>query len=349
MRVLVLGGTGAMGIHVCQLLAEFGHDVVVTSRREHSSHYPNLAYVKGNAKDLTFLRQLLREHWGGIIDFMIWSTSDFDKCYEALLAATDQYIYMSSYRVYADSPLITEDSPRLLDVSDDPEYLATDEYALAKARCENLLFKSVGKNWTVVRPAITYDGSGRFQLGVYEVETWLWRASHGIAVPFPEKMLDKQATMTWGGDVARMVVLLVGNSAAMGEVFTVSTSEHHTWAEIAGFYREVISLDIVPCDLAEFERVWRGVYQIRYDRMFDRVVDNSKILAATGLTQVKLASLEDGLRHELRQYLEIRDSKASSIGLQGKLDRLLGESSSLKYLAADGLVTLIKYVGRRFF
>ena len=71
---------------------------------------------------------------------MIWSTSDFDKCYEALLAATDQYIYMSSYRVYADSPLITEDSPRLLDVSDDPEYLATDEYALAKARCENLLF-----------------------------------------------------------------------------------------------------------------------------------------------------------------------------------------------------------------
>ena len=89
MRVLVLGGTGAMGIHVCQLLAEFGHDVVVTSRREHSSHYPNLAYVKGNAKDLTFLRQLLREHWGGIIDFMIWSTSDFDKCYEALLAATD--------------------------------------------------------------------------------------------------------------------------------------------------------------------------------------------------------------------------------------------------------------------
>ena len=35
---------------------------------------------------------------------------------------------------------------RLLDISKDDKYLRTDEYALAKARQENILQKS-GKNW----------------------------------------------------------------------------------------------------------------------------------------------------------------------------------------------------------
>ena len=47
-----------------------------------------------------------------------WSRAQF-----ALMAIYHWLFIPLSYRVYADSPLITEDSPRLLDVSDDPEYL----------------------------------------------------------------------------------------------------------------------------------------------------------------------------------------------------------------------------------
>lgn len=74
MKILILGGTGAMGVHVSDLLSQKGYDVVVTSRRECKSSVPNLQYRKGDAKDPAFLRELLSERWDAIVDFMVWST-----------------------------------------------------------------------------------------------------------------------------------------------------------------------------------------------------------------------------------------------------------------------------------
>lgn len=349
MKVLVLGGTGAMGVHVTRLLAEKGHDVVVTSRKEREAR-GGVRYAKGNAKDPAFLESLLSERWGAVVDFMVWSTVEFRERYRKLLAATDQYVFVSSYRVYADSPVITEDSPRLLDVCGDAEYLATDEYALAKARCEDMLFTSGGSNWTVVRPAITYDGSGRFQLGVHEADLWLWRALKGIPVPLPGVMLGKQATMTWGGDVARMIVGLVGNPEALGEAFTVSASEHLAWSDIASIYRSIVpDLEVTACGLEEFERERGGVYQIRYDRMFDRVVDNSKVLAATGIDSSSLVSMERGLVTELSCFLKRGGVESCGIGMQARMDRLVGGCPSLSFLVEErGLVAAAKYCVRRF-
>lgn len=349
MRVLVLGGTGAMGVHVTRLLAEAGDEVVVTSRAARASG-GGVAYVRGDARDRAFLDGLLAERWGAVIDFMVWSTGEFRGRVGALLASTDQYVFLSSYRVYADAPVITEDSPRLLDACDDDEYLATDEYALAKARCEDLLAASGRRNWTVVRPAVTYDGTGRFQLGVHEAEVWLWRALRGIPVPLPGEMLSKQATMTWGGDVARMIAGLVGNPLAVGEAFTVSTSEHRSWREVAEAYRSVVpSLEVRPCGLAEFERERGGVYQIRYDRMFDRVVDNSKVLAVTGIERGSLRALGDGLTSELRRFLaEGSGPSFGGAGGNARMDRLVGGTPSLWPIARDaGPVAAAKYLVRR--
>ena len=349
MKVLVLGGTGAMGVHVTRLLAEKGHDVVVTSRKEREAR-GGVRYAKGNAKDPVFLESLLSERWGAVVDFMVWSTVEFRERYRKLLAATDQYVFVSSYRVYADSPVITEDSSRLLDVCRDAEYLATDEYALAKARCEDMLFESGGSNWSVVRPAVTYDGSGRFQLGVHEANLWLWRALRGVPVPLPVEMLSKQATMTWGGDAARMIAGLVGNPAAFGEAFTVSTSEHRAWSEVAEIYRGVVpDLEVTPCGLVEFERERGGIYQIRYDRMFDRVVDNSKVLAVTGIDPSDLTTMERGLASELSRFLERGGSLSCVSGAQARMDRLVGGCPSLHSVACEkGASGAVKYLARRF-
>lgn len=40
-------------------------------------------------------------------------------------------------------------------------------------------------------------------------------------------------------------------------------------------------------------------YQLNYDRMFNRVVDNSKLLRVTGLRQEELMPLRQGLEREL--------------------------------------------------
>lgn len=348
MRVLVLGGTGAMGLHVCEGLVARGDEVVCTTRRPRPPAL-GVEYAVGDAHDPDFLDRVLSRRWDAVVDFMIWGTAAFREVSTKFLASTEQYVFISSYRVYADSPVIREGSPRLLDVVDDPEYLATDEYALCKARCEDVLFGSEGENWTIVRPAVTYDGAvGRLQLGVFEASDWLWRAVCGIPVPMPGEMLERQATMSAGKDVAEAIVCLVGNSCAMGEAFTVSGSDHMTWGEVADVYRGVLSsLEIAPCSLDEFERVRGGIYQIRYDRMFDRVVDNSKVLAATGMARESFRRMRDGLAPALAECLS-RPVSLPAFGLQGRFDRLCGGFPAFApVLRAGGFPAVLKYLARR--
>ena len=280
---------------------------------------------------------------------MIWSTDEFRHRVGSLLDSTGQYVFLSSYRVYADSPIIREDSPRLLDAINDPEYLTTDEYALAKARCEDLLVDSGSCNWTIVRPAVTYDAGGRFQLTVLEATAWLWRAVHHVPVPLPEAMLLKQATMTWGGDVARMITLLIGNDKAVGQSFTAATAEHIAWRDIDNAYASVVPLSVKDCPLDRFEQIWGGTYQIRYDRMYNRIIDNTKILAATGMLQEQLVGIREGLTDQLQDYVMNHSQDIpTAVGLQGKLDKLSGGVPSLAPFARQDAIPVAKYLVRRF-
>lgn len=350
MRALVLGGTGAMGSHVCAALALRGWEVVATTRRHYSSTAEGLTYAVGDAHDSLFLEGLLSKRWDAIVDFMVWGTPEFQHRYPCFLSSTDQYVFTSSYRVYADSAIIREDSPRLIDAVDDPRYLATDEYALSKARCENMLFGSGVANWTIIRPAVTYDGAvGRLQLGVLESGDWLWRASRGIPVPLPGEMLVKQATMSYGGDVAEMISRLIGNPAALSEAFTVSGSDHMPWGDVAATYQSVLpSLDVVPCGLEPFERMWQSPYQVRYDRMYNRVIDNAKVLAVTGMSESDLMGMRRGLARELGLFLSSDKSISFSSGMQANLDRLVGGFPSIESILHDGgIVSEAKYLGHR--
>lgn len=117
---------------------------------------------------------------------MIYSTDDFRDRSKLYFQSTGQYMFLSSARVYADSkePL-TENSARLRDVCKDEDYLKTDEYALAKARTENVLFESEYKNWTIIRPYITYN-TRRLPLGGLELGNWLTATLSGRLLVLPK-------------------------------------------------------------------------------------------------------------------------------------------------------------------
>lgn len=55
MNILVLGGTGAMGVHLVEFLSQRGDAVFVTSRRERPSR-KNVTYIRGDAHDNVFYR-----------------------------------------------------------------------------------------------------------------------------------------------------------------------------------------------------------------------------------------------------------------------------------------------------
>lgn len=330
-RVLVLGGTGAMGVYLVPALLDAGFEVQVTSRAQQQSEHPRLQYFQGNARHAPFVREVLaRTRPDAVVDFMAYDTSEFQDRRDILLNGTSHYLFLSSYRVFADSspaPL-TERSPRLLDVCKDKAYLATDEYALAKARQEDLLRAAGKTNWTILRPCITYSRT-RFQFGTLEANTLCFRALQGLPVIMAREILEKQTTMTWAGDVAKLVARLVLNPVALAEDYNVVTAEHHLWSEIADYYRISINLRVVETDLAAYVRVVGHPYQIRYDRLYDRILDNAKVLAATNVTQPNFMSLREGLRQELSSFKQRPVIQYPSFALNARMDRATGTRMSL--------------------
>lgn len=320
---LLLGGTGAMGVYLSAELVSAGWDVTVTSRREHNGAECGIAYIKGNARESSFLKQVLESRYDVIVDFMIWPTSEFEQVLGLILSSCRQYIYLSSYRVFADALVITERSPRLLDTCKDEEYLATDEYALAKARQEDLLRASGMSNWTIVRPTVTYS-KRRFQLGALEADAWVPRALAGMSVPIVKEMLDRKTTMTWGGDVAHMIALLCENDRALGEDYNVCTSESASWEHVARIYGRHLPFEFDYVDQRRYEKAVNAPYQVRYDRMFNRVMRNEKVLQAVGMNQSDLMALDMGLSSEFESFLTSPVFKTFSPRVQGRLDRSIG-------------------------
>jgi nucleoside-diphosphate-sugar epimerase len=302
-KALVLGGTGAMGLYLVPELASLGYEVRVVSFDNVVSDNPRISYVKADAKNNEYLKELLKEKFDVIVDFMLYSTEEFKARYEILLQNTAHYIFLSTYRVYAgDGIPITENTSRLLDVSKDKDFLATEDYSLYKARQEDILQNSKYDNWTIVRPAITYS-KYRFQLVTLEAPVVVARTLKGLPLVLPKKTLSVQATMSWAGDVAKMFSRLLFNSSAYRECFTLATAEHRTWGEIAEYYKEIIGLKYVGADTEDYLKIMgssKGArYQLAYDRLFQRIVDNSKVLRVTGLKQADFMPLRRGLEKEL--------------------------------------------------
>lgn len=276
--------------------------------RSQKQNFENVTYICGNAKDPIFFKQLMNRKYDAIVDFMVYGTEELQSRLESLLNHTIQYFFFSSSRCYADSSVaIREDSPRLVDVCNDPVYLAMDEYGLAKGKEENLLFNSEKKNWTIIRPYITYNAY-RIQLGVYEKENWLRRALEGRSIVFPEDIAGKKTSLTFGPDVAGAVVELIGNEQACGQAFHITTDESHTWGEILDFYCNKIEQKTgkrpkvkMVKDSKGLQKVWNP-WQIRYDRLYNRTFDNSKIESVIGRYNYKPCF--EGLSECLDKFLE---------------------------------------------
>lgn len=304
-KVLVMGGTGAMGTYVVPELVRLGYQVDVISLDKKKVVGKNVTYYTEDCMDDTFFEPFLQEqHYDGIIDFMLYKTDTFEKRYQYLLENTEHYIFLSTYRVYSSLELpIKEDSPLFLD-KEGEEFLKLKEteYALYKACQERILHRAEKKNWTIVRPSITFSKL-RYQLVTMEADLVIDRTVKGKKLLLPKGALDVNATMTWAGDVAKLFGRLLFNEQAYEETYSICTSEHHTWREIAEFYHELIGLEYEEVEDEEYIEIMGGSdaarYQLYYDRCKERIMDNSKILAVTGMKAEDFTPLKTALAVEL--------------------------------------------------
>ena len=325
-RILVLGATGAMATYLIPILLGKGMYVTGVSLDDIKSEDENLNYIKADALDIDFLKATLAEGYDAIVDFMVYKRKDiFEKYYRLFLDNTSHYIFLSTYRIYAGNYPITESSLRLLEAKKPSDFVSFEEYSIYKAEEEDMLRNSDRSNFTIVRPAITYSKC-RFQLTTLEANVLIYRMLHGKTVLLPEGAMDCEATMSWAGDVAKMLAAIILNPDAFGETYTISTAEHHTWRKIAEIYKRIGGLKYVTVPNDEFIDLLGGsVYwkqQLEYDRCYNRIIDNTKILTLCGLSQSDLMPLEEGLRMELEGLTEER---LAYIGFNKEVNRRMDE------------------------
>ena len=332
MDILILGGTGAMGKHVSEFLVSEGYSVSVTSRSKKESN-GKITYLQGNAKELTFIKVLCQKHWDAIIDFMVYTIDELKQRIDLLLNSTDQYIFISSARVYADSPLINEESPRLLDVCQDKEYVASNEYAIAKAKEENILFGSGFKNWTIVRPSLTY-AENRLQLGVYEKENWLYRALHGRSIVFSKDLMDRYYTLSYGKDVAEGIAQLVGKKEAIGETFHIVIQDSFQWKDILDVYLDTLEKrtgkrpKVVLTEKCTNLEIPTAKYQVLYGRYFNRHFDNSKIRSIVDTSRWIVP--QEGLAKCLNSFLDKPEFLSIDWHKEALIDKAAGEWTPMR-------------------
>lgn len=327
MNILILGGTGVMGKEMVCLLKNTANTVYVTSRTPKNDDN-NIKYIQGNAHDESFLNQIFQDiHCDILVDFMIYTTEEFKKKCQFLLSNTDHYFYFSSSRVYAECEgALHEDSPRLLDVSTDRAYLDTDEYALAKARQEDILKTCALRNWTIIRPYITYSDI-RLQLGVLEKEGWLYRALRGKPIVFSKDVAEKWTTLTWGRDVAKCIISLFGNSEAKEKCYHITVDTPIKWKDVLQVYVDTLETVIGkrPAVLMVDSAAEMGINypQFTYDRMFDRIFDSSEIRRVTSYKADTFVDPRVGLAKCLEEFLKgSREFRNIKIEREASFDRL---------------------------
>lgn len=334
MHILVLGGTGAMGTHLVDFLKDLQHDVTITSRKQIVSSISNVQYVRGNAHDITFITDLLNKNkYDVIVDFMYYSTPEFSKKCELFLSNTSHYIFLSSSRVYSKiDGYITEESPRLLDVSNDMEYLATDDYALSKARQEDILKASGKLNYTIIRPYITFSEE-RLQLGIFEKEDWLNRVFSTGNIVFSKDISSHYTSLTYGKDVAFAISRIVGNKLAYGEIFHIANHNSVSWNDVAQCYAKVLetkighAIPIIYEDNCFYLEGTTTKWSIMYSRLFDYHFDNSKILSF--VPDLVFTDTLKGLKDCLSLFLESPSFKYINPYPQARMDRLSNSIQSI--------------------
>ena len=114
-KILVIGATGAMGQYLVPALAEMDVEIDAISLDEKESTQLNVRYFKANAKDRATLMGFQKNHYDCIVDFMTYPTNTLATMMPLMTSFTDQYVYLSSCRVFAneENPIV-ESSPRLI-------------------------------------------------------------------------------------------------------------------------------------------------------------------------------------------------------------------------------------------
>ena len=295
-RVLVLGGTGFVGRHVCEKLTRRGwHSVVPTRREAHARHIQTLPLVDvlvGDVHDEATLTRLLDgcDAVVNLVAILHGDEASFDRVHRALpatlvkacaRAGVKRLVHVSALGVDAQGPSM---------------------YQRSKAAGEAVL-RASDLELTVLRPSVIFGAEDRF-LNVFA-------SLQGLFPLVPLAGADTRFAPVWVEDVAEAVVRCLDRPDTVGQTFeafgpqVLSLRElvqaAGRWAGVAGGRgRPVIGLPLALGRLqARLMGLMPGEPLMSVDNVDSLQVDNLPTgqfpsLAALGITPAALDAVAPG-------------------------------------------------------
>ncbi|MFN4350768.1 MAG: complex I NDUFA9 subunit family protein [Hylemonella sp.] len=240
-RVLLLGGTGFVGRHICEHLARLGWAMTVPTRRAANAsavqHLPRLTVLEADVHDEATLRQLLVGH-DAVINLVAVLHGD-----EAAFQRTHVELPEKLARA-----CLTTGVKRLVHVSAlGAEPAAADtapsRYLRSKSRGEAALQQAVaqGLQLTVLRPSVIFGADDRFLN--------LFAALQRVFPVMPLAGAGARFQPVWVEDVARAMVYCLQDTRTIGLTYELGGPGVHTLKALvqlagraAGVPRPVIPL-----------------------------------------------------------------------------------------------------------
>ena len=223
-NILVLGGTGFVGHHVCEKLQREGWTVTVPTRRAINAkavqHLPGLTVIEASAHDEATLARLLPRHDAvvNLIAILHGTEAAFERVHVELpqklaracvATGVTRLVHISALGVALDSP---------------------SRYQRSKARGEAAL-RAAALELTVLRPSVIFGAGDRFLN--------LFAQLQSIFPVVPLAGAQARFQPVWVEDVAQAVVASLEQHSSIGQTFECAGPEVLTLADlvrIAGRY-----------------------------------------------------------------------------------------------------------------
>lgn len=305
--VLLIAGGGTLGKYTAAEFLRLGYSVDIICLEDYVSDDERLCYYKGYA-GFEYLKEFLKNrYYNGIVNFIHYEdVNKYKPVHKLLSENTEHLIFLSSYRVYADlEHPITENSPTLYEIVKDVDFLENEKYAVPKSQAELFIRnESDTKNYTIVRPVISFSDR-RLDIVTVSQRLVLELTEAGKEILLPKEAKNLTAGLDWAGNSGKLIANLLLKEKAFGEAFTISSAQNLTWGEVADIYTELSGAKFNWVDTERYieEYPWlKDVpWILKYDRLFDRKIDNSKILKVTELKKEDFTSIRDGIKYELKK------------------------------------------------
>ena len=262
MRILIMGGTRFIGVYLTKILVEQGHEVVLFNRGNKPTPVEGVKQIKGDRTDASGLREKLsQEKFDAVFDNNGRELGDTQPLAEIFKDRVQHFVYMSSAGVY----LKSDQLPHIEGDPVDPK-----SRHKGKHETEAYLAQS-GLPWTSIRPTYIY-GPQNYN----DLEAWFFdRIIRNRPVPIPGNGMH----ITQFGhcqDLAMAMAAVLGNEAAVGQIYNVSGDRFITFdglaracAEATGQSADAIKL--VHYDPKQFDFGKRKAFPLRVQHFFASV------------------------------------------------------------------------------